>query len=66
MVSAIEVVYVFVSCYYIFLKSCCCYCLSQLPAWFNKFSSFARYIAFSNSAFNPIIYTGFNDNFKRG
>ena len=38
----------------------------QLPAWFDKFYFFANYIAFANSAFNPIIYTGFNENFKRG
>ena len=44
---------------------CWCYTM-QFPAWFDKFSFFAHYIAFCNSAFNPIIYTGFNDNFKRG
>ncbi|KAK2176798.1 hypothetical protein NP493_639g00026 [Ridgeia piscesae] len=38
----------------------------QLPRWFDKFYFFANYIAFANSAFNPIIYTGFNTNFRRG
>ncbi len=42
------------------------FCLFQLPSWYNKFSYFANYIAYSNSAFNPIIYTGFNENFKKG
>ncbi len=38
----------------------------QLPAWYPKFNFFASYVAYANSAFNPIIYTGFNENFKRG
>jgi len=38
----------------------------QLPKWYPDFYFFANYIAFSNSAFNPIIYTGFNETFRKG
>ena len=37
----------------------------QLPAWYPTFQYTATYIAFCNSAVNPAIYAGFNDNFKR-
>nr|AKQ63065.1 orphan G-protein coupled receptor 59 [Platynereis dumerilii] len=38
----------------------------SLPLWYGNFNYFANYIAYANSAFNPVIYTGFNENFKRG
>ena len=38
----------------------------QLPPWYKHFSYFARYLAHLNSAVNPLIYAGFNDNFQRG
>ncbi|CAG5135912.1 unnamed protein product, partial [Candidula unifasciata] len=37
----------------------------QLEEWYSRFSYFARYLAHSNSVINPIIYAGFNDNFKK-
>jgi len=39
---------------------------TQLPAWYDGFFCFANFSAFSNSSFNPLIYTGFNANFRRG
>ncbi|XP_076459384.1 QRFP-like peptide receptor [Babylonia areolata] len=38
----------------------------QLPKWYEHFSYFARYLAHLNSAINPVIYAGFNDNFQKG
>ncbi|XP_067142649.1 QRFP-like peptide receptor [Centruroides vittatus] len=38
----------------------------ELPEWFNSFSYFAFYLAYSNSVLNPIIYGGFNNNFRQG
>ncbi|XP_023224292.1 neuropeptide FF receptor 2-like [Centruroides sculpturatus] len=38
----------------------------MLPEWFNSFSYFAFYLAYSNSVLNPIIYGGFNNNFRQG
>jgi hypothetical protein len=38
----------------------------QLPSWYESFTYFARYLAHLNSAINPIIYAGFNDNFQKG
>ncbi|KAG7177487.1 Tachykinin-like peptides receptor 99D-like [Homarus americanus] len=38
---------------------------NSLPEWFEwEFSAY--FIALSNSALNPIIYCGFNDNFRKG
>nr|KAG5691317.1 hypothetical protein BaRGS_014016 [Batillaria attramentaria] len=39
---------------------------AQLPSWYGDFEYFARYLAHSNSAINPLIYAGFNDNFQKG
>jgi len=39
---------------------------TQLPGWYDGFFCFANFSAFSNSSFNPLIYTGFNANFRRG
>ncbi|CAG2119467.1 unnamed protein product, partial [Medioppia subpectinata] len=36
-----------------------------LPKWFSSVSYFATFIAYSNSVFNPIIYGGFNKNFRQ-
>ncbi len=36
----------------------------QLPNWFPISSYVATFIAYSNSAFNPIIYGGFSKNFR--
>ncbi|CAG2166108.1 unnamed protein product, partial [Oppiella nova] len=36
-----------------------------LPKWFPSVSYFATFIAYSNSVFNPIIYGGFNKNFRQ-
>ncbi|GAB6030926.1 hypothetical protein CHUAL_007753 [Chamberlinius hualienensis] len=38
----------------------------QLPLWFSDFEFAAYFIAYSNSVANPIIYCGFNNNFRRG
>ncbi|KAI2795792.1 hypothetical protein BLOT_016432 [Blomia tropicalis] len=35
-----------------------------LPEWFPKLSYYSTFIAYSNSAFNPLIYGGFNKNFR--
>lgn len=35
-----------------------------LPQWFNQASYLATFIAYSNSALNPIIYGGFNQSFR--
>ncbi|CAG2106006.1 unnamed protein product [Medioppia subpectinata] len=37
----------------------------ELPKWFSSVSYFATFIAYSNSVFNPIIYGGFNKNFRQ-
>ena len=43
------------------------FCLQfQLPEWYNGFQYFATLLAYANSAFNPVIYTCFNNNFRRG
>nr|XP_037270538.1 substance-K receptor-like [Rhipicephalus microplus] len=38
----------------------------EMPDWFTEASSVATYIAYSNSLLNPIIYGGFNNNFRQG
>lgn len=42
------------------------YCLFQLEQWYTQLSFFAHVLAFANSSINPMIYAGFNDNFKKG
>ncbi|EEC18970.1 hypothetical protein IscW_ISCW013585 [Ixodes scapularis] len=37
-----------------------------MPDWFTEASSVATYVAYSNSLLNPIIYGGFNNNFRQG
>ncbi|CAH1793438.1 unnamed protein product [Owenia fusiformis] len=37
-----------------------------LPSWSEQFHFYASALAFSNSAVNPFIYAGFNDNFRKG
>lgn len=39
---------------------------AQLPSWYYDFQYFATFLAYANSAFNPIIYTCFNDTFRKG
>ncbi|XP_067136262.1 substance-P receptor-like isoform X2 [Centruroides vittatus] len=38
---------------------------APLPDWFLNFNYFATFAAYSNSALNPIIYGGFNNNFRQ-
>lgn len=38
----------------------------QLDDWYYKFEFAAYTMAYSNSALNPLIYAGFNENFKQG
>ena len=38
----------------------------QLGDWYYNLQFAARFMAYSNSALNPLIYTGFNENFRRG
>lgn len=38
----------------------------QLEEWYIHFKFTAMLLAFSNSAFNPLIYAGFNENFRKG
>ncbi|VDI50554.1 Hypothetical predicted protein, partial [Mytilus galloprovincialis] len=38
----------------------------QLEQWYTQLSFFAHVLAFANSSINPMIYAGFNDNFKKG
>lgn len=38
----------------------------MLPNWFQHFEYFAVFIANANSALNPIIYTAYSDNFRKG
>lgn len=37
-----------------------------LQDWWFTFNFFAHALAFANSGINPLIYAGFNDNFKKG
>lgn len=37
-----------------------------LKEWYIHFKFTAMLLAFSNSAFNPLIYAGFNENFRKG
>ncbi|KAK2176797.1 hypothetical protein NP493_639g00002 [Ridgeia piscesae] len=39
---------------------------TKLPVWYQHYQFFAVVMAHANSAVNPIIYTGFSDNFKKG
>lgn len=39
---------------------------NSLPEWFPALEFSAYFVAYSNSALNPIIYCGFNDNFRKG
>ncbi|XP_068218162.1 substance-K receptor-like [Palaemon carinicauda] len=39
---------------------------NSLPEWFPALEFSAYFVAHSNSALNPIIYCGFNDNFRKG
>ncbi|KAK8783503.1 hypothetical protein V5799_010132, partial [Amblyomma americanum] len=43
-----------------------CRAKKKMPDWFTEASSVATYIAYSNSLLNPIIYGGFNNNFRQG
>nr|WOA03695.1 CHH family candidate receptor A34beta1 [Carcinus maenas] len=38
----------------------------HLPEWFSSLEFAAYFIAYSNSALNPIIYCGFNTSFRQG
>lgn len=38
----------------------------QLGEWYFNLQFAACFMAYSNSALNPLIYTGFNENFRRG
>ncbi|XP_060084125.1 QRFP-like peptide receptor [Ylistrum balloti] len=40
--------------------------LERMGPWYAKFTFFAKTFAFSNSAINPLVYAGFNDNFRQG
>ncbi|OQV15371.1 putative Neuropeptide Y receptor [Hypsibius exemplaris] len=37
-----------------------------LPTWFSEFSYFAHFIAYANSAINPLIYCFLNGKFRQG
>ncbi|XP_048763746.2 QRFP-like peptide receptor isoform X4 [Ostrea edulis] len=37
----------------------------RLEEWYSHLEFSARLLAFSNSAFNPLIYAGFNENFRK-
>ncbi|UXI23063.1 hypothetical protein NH340_JMT09006 [Sarcoptes scabiei] len=36
----------------------------KLPSWFSNLIFYSYFIAYSNSVFNPLIYGGFNKNFR--
>ncbi|XP_054715490.1 QRFP-like peptide receptor [Uloborus diversus] len=38
----------------------------ELPHWFEGFSYFSMFLAYFNSALNPLLYGGFNKNFRQG
>lgn len=38
----------------------------QLWEGYEDFYYIAQVLAFSNSAINPLLYAGFNDNFRKG
>ncbi|KAG7160310.1 putative QRFP-like peptide receptor-like 2 [Homarus americanus] len=40
--------------------------MRKLPEWFSEVEFAAYFVAYSNSALNPIIYCGFNANFRQG
>ncbi|GAB1605072.1 neuropeptide FF receptor 2-like [Argonauta hians] len=39
---------------------------APLGPWFDNLNYISLFIAYANSAINPFIYAGFNDNFKKG
>ncbi|XP_013785416.2 tachykinin-like peptides receptor 99D [Limulus polyphemus] len=39
--------------------------IGELPEWFSAVSYYANFFAYFNSALNPIIYGGFNSNFRK-
>ncbi|KAL4226185.1 hypothetical protein ACF0H5_014171 [Mactra antiquata] len=39
---------------------------AQLPAWYDTVNFLSYTLAFANSALNPLIYAGFNENFRKG
>lgn len=56
---------------YIIKSICACirnryYTIFQLGEWFFTLQFLAGCFAYSNSALNPLIYAGFNKNFKQG
>ncbi|KAG8189254.1 hypothetical protein JTE90_013782 [Oedothorax gibbosus] len=38
----------------------------ELPFWFGGFQYFSMFLAYFNSALNPVLYGGFNNNFRQG
>ncbi|CAL1263159.1 unnamed protein product [Larinioides sclopetarius] len=38
----------------------------ELPYWFEGFQYFSMFLAYFNSALNPLLYGGFNNNFRQG
>ncbi|XP_055343318.1 QRFP-like peptide receptor isoform X2 [Paramacrobiotus metropolitanus] len=40
--------------------------LFSMPEWYNQFGYFAHFIAYANSAINPLIYCFLNSKFRQG
>ncbi|KAF0292255.1 Neuromedin-K receptor [Amphibalanus amphitrite] len=38
----------------------------RLPEWFSHVEFFAYFLAYSNSLWNPVLYGGFNNAFRKG